>query len=77
MFLTKGHLASPNKFKELEDLRNFVSKLMTDYKLPFDEEDLSMLLLSVLRCDDISSSYGILKKKGKRRYIDELKVKRG
>jgi hypothetical protein len=34
-----------------------------------------MLLLSVLRCDDISSSYGILKKKGKRRYIDELKVK--
>jgi hypothetical protein len=52
-----------------------VSKLKTDYKLPFDEEDLSMLLLSVLRCDDISSSYGILKKKGKRRYIDELKVK--
>jgi len=75
MFLTKGHLASPNKFKELEDLRNLLSKLKVDYKLPFDEEDLSMLLLSVLRCDDISSSYGILKKKGKRRYIDELKVK--
>ena len=75
MFLTKGHLASPNKFKELEGLRNFLSKLKTDYQLPFDEEDLSMLLLSVLRCDDISGSYGILKKKGRRRYIDELKVK--
>jgi hypothetical protein len=75
MFLAKGHLNSPNKFKELEGLRNFLSKLKTDYQLPFDEEDLSMLLLSVLRCDDISGSYGILKKKGRRRYIDELKVK--
>jgi hypothetical protein len=74
MFLKKEHLDSPNKFKELEGLRNFVSKLKMDYKLPFDEEDLSMLLLSVLRCDDISGSYGILKRKGKRRYIDELKV---
>jgi hypothetical protein len=75
MFLTKGHLASPNKFKELEGLRDFLFKLKTDYKLPFGEEDLSMLLLSVLRCDDISGSYGILKKKGKRRYIDEFKSK--
>jgi len=75
MFLTRGHLNSPNKFKELEGLMNFVSKLKTDYKLPFDEEDLSMLLLSVLRCDDIRGGYGILKKEGKRRYIDELKVR--
>jgi len=49
MFLTKGHLASPNKFKELEGLRNFLSKLKTDYKLPFDEEDLSMLLIPRVR----------------------------
>ena len=70
MFLTRGHLNSPNKFKELEGLMNFVSKLKTDYKLPFNEEDLSMLLLSVLRCDDISSSYGILKKKGKREDVN-------
>ena len=75
MFLTKGHLNSPNKFKELEGLRDFLSKLKMDYKPPFDEEDLSMLLLSVLRCDDIRGGYGILKKEGKRIYIDELKVR--
>jgi len=76
MFLIKKEHFSPSKFKELEGLEDFASKLKRDYNLPFDEESLSMLLLSALRCDDISGSYGILKKEGKKRYVDELKVKK-
>jgi hypothetical protein len=76
MFLIKKEHFSPSKFKELEGLEGFASKLKRDYNLPFDEESLSMLLLSALRCDDISGSYGILKKEGKKRYVDELKVRK-
>jgi len=74
IFLKKDHLNHPNKFKELEDLMNFVSNLRKECKLPFDEEDLSIILLSVLRCDDIGGSYGVLRKKGKRRYIEKTGI---
>jgi hypothetical protein len=76
MLIKKEHLLSPSKFKELEGLEDFVFKLKREYNLPFDEESLSMLLLSALRCDDISGSYGILKKERRKRYVDELKVKK-
>jgi hypothetical protein len=80
MFLMKKeYLDSPSKFEELEGLKNLVSRLKREYNLPFDEESLLMLLLSALRCDDVSGSYGILKKEGKKRYkryVDELKVEK-